>query len=78
VYLPSQLERTPTTLLLMVDRVKGGRVCTPHPHKGWADFTIMLECTPESQRECPPLHGSIETQSEAQSCICLLISEYTA
>jgi hypothetical protein len=37
VYLPSQLERTPTTLLFMVDRVKGGRVCMhppPSPRMG--------------------------------------------
>ncbi len=34
-----------TTFLVMVDRVKGER----HPHPtGWADFTLMMECTPES------------------------------
>jgi hypothetical protein len=44
----SQLERTPqtTTLLGMVDRVKGGG--TPQPSPGLADFTIMTECMPES------------------------------
>jgi hypothetical protein len=39
-----------TTLLMMVDRVKEGGcalVCTP-PSPGWAEFTIMMECTPES------------------------------
>jgi hypothetical protein len=47
VYLPSQLERTTATLLVMVDRVKGGGRAPP-PSPGWADFTIMMECTPES------------------------------
>jgi hypothetical protein len=31
VYLASQLEPTPTTLLLMVDRVKGGEGVHPPP-----------------------------------------------
>ncbi len=49
VYLPSQLERTPcTTLYVIVDRVKGGGRITPHPSPGWADFSIMMECTPKS------------------------------
>jgi hypothetical protein len=34
-----------TTLLVMVDRVKGGGM---HPLPGWDEFTIMLECTPEN------------------------------
>ncbi len=36
-----------TTLLMMVDRVKrGGRA--PPPSSGWAEFTIMMECTLKS------------------------------
>ncbi len=36
-----------TTLYLMVDRVKrGGRA--PPPSPGWANFSIIMECTPES------------------------------
>jgi hypothetical protein len=46
VYLPSQLERSPTTLYVMVDKVKGdGRA--PPPSPDWANF-VMMECTPES------------------------------
>ncbi len=37
------------TLYVMVDIVRGGgHAPTPHPHQGWADFSIMMECTPES------------------------------
>ncbi len=36
-----------TTLLVMVDRVKG-EWRAPAPSPGWADFTIMMECTPDS------------------------------
>ncbi len=36
-----------TTLLVMVDRVKGGGRVPPHS-AGWAEFTIMIEYTPES------------------------------
>jgi hypothetical protein len=35
----------------MVDREKGGgraAVHPPPPSLGWADFTLMMECTPES------------------------------
>jgi hypothetical protein len=36
-----------TTLLVIVDRVRGdGRA--PPPSPGWAEFTIMMECTRES------------------------------
>ncbi len=35
-----------TTLLVMVDRVKVGWHAPPTP--GWTDFTIVMECTPES------------------------------
>jgi hypothetical protein len=40
------------TLLVMVDRVKGGWRAAAHPlpSPGWADFTLMMECTPESGR----------------------------
>jgi hypothetical protein len=38
-----------TTSLVMVDRVKREGACTPlPPSPGWADFTIMMECMPES------------------------------
>jgi hypothetical protein len=40
----SQLE---CTLLVMVNRVKGGGVHPP-ASPGWAGFTILLACTPES------------------------------
>jgi hypothetical protein len=36
-----------TTLLVMVDRMKGGGRAPP-PSPCWADFTIMMECTTES------------------------------
>ncbi len=36
------------TLIDILDRVKGG-VHLP-PSLGWADFTILMECTPESGR----------------------------
>ncbi len=36
----------------MVDRVKGdGRAVHPPPSPAWADFTIMMECTPESDHD---------------------------
>jgi hypothetical protein len=51
-----------TTKLVMVDRVKGGgREPTPSP--GWAEFTIMMECTPESghcQSICTGTHNLLE------------------
>ncbi len=48
VYLPSQLERTcTTTLYMMVDISERGWACTP-PSPAWADFSIIIECTPES------------------------------
>jgi hypothetical protein len=43
-----------TTMLVMVDRVKGGGVHPP-PSPDWADFTIMMECTPESGHCHSPL-----------------------
>jgi hypothetical protein len=36
-----------TALLVMADGVKGGVLASP-PSPGWADSTIMMECTPES------------------------------
>jgi hypothetical protein len=39
-----------TTLLVMVDRLKGGRRA---PSPGWAEFTIMMECTTESAWSLP-------------------------
>ncbi len=45
VYLTSQLERI-TNLLVVVDRVKGEGGVLPSPSPGWAEFTIMMECTP--------------------------------
>ncbi len=36
-----------TTLHVMVDRVKGGGCALPTA-PGWADFTIVMECTPET------------------------------
>ncbi len=53
VYLPFQLERTPRIFIRdcgYSERV--GRANPPPPKKknspGWADFSIMMECTPES------------------------------
>jgi len=35
-------------LYVMVTRVKGGGCAVhPPPTSAWADFTIMIECTPE-------------------------------
>ncbi len=52
VYLPSHLERTLKLTLyshVIKKRVKGdGRA--PPPSPGWANFSIMMECTPESGR----------------------------
>jgi hypothetical protein len=48
VYLPSQLKCTKQTLYMMLDRVKGGWACIPPPLPAWADFSIVMECTPES------------------------------
>ncbi len=45
MYLLSKLERTP--LYVLVDIVTGvGR--EPPPSPGWANFSIIMECTPES------------------------------
>ncbi len=52
VYLPSQLERTPTTSLVMVDRVKGGGPVIPPPSTGWAEFTIMMDCVRQKGGYC--------------------------
>jgi hypothetical protein len=46
-----------TTLPLMVDRVKGEGHTPPMggaPSPVWAEFTIMMECTPESGH-CQPI-----------------------
>jgi hypothetical protein len=40
-----------TTLLVMVDRVKG-RGHAPPPSPGWADFAIMMECTTQESGRC--------------------------
>ena len=37
------------TLLVMVNVVKGGGRAPP-PSPAWANFTLMIECTPESSR----------------------------
>jgi hypothetical protein len=37
------------TLLVMVNVMKGGGH-TPPPLRAWANFTFMMECTPESSR----------------------------
>jgi hypothetical protein len=38
------------TLCVMVNIVKGGRRVSPPPSQAWANFSIMMECTPESGR----------------------------
>ncbi len=38
-----------TTLYMMVDVVKGDG-CEPPPSPGWADCTILMECTPANGR----------------------------
>ncbi len=48
VYLPTQLECTVYTATLLV-MVKGVGVYHP-PSPAWANFTLMMECTPESSR----------------------------
>jgi hypothetical protein len=48
--MPTQLERTlHATLLVMVNVMKGGGRAPP-PSPAWANFTLMMECTPESRR----------------------------
>ncbi len=44
--LPSSAGAYFTTLLVMLDCVTGG--VHPPPSSGWADFSITMECTPES------------------------------
>ncbi len=44
-----------TTLLVMVDRVKSGKGVHPPPSPGWADFTIMMECTTPESGHCHSL-----------------------
>jgi hypothetical protein len=36
------------TLLVMVNVMKGGWAFSPPPSPGWVNFTLMMECTPES------------------------------
>ncbi len=41
------------TLLVMVNVIKGGGRAVhppPSPSPAWANFTLMMECTPESSR----------------------------
>ncbi len=38
------------TLLVMVNVVKGGGRAAPTPLPAWSNFTLMMECTPESSR----------------------------
>jgi hypothetical protein len=47
VYLPLSAGAYTTTLLLMIDRMKGGG--PPHPAPVWAEFTIMMKCTSTSE-----------------------------
>ncbi len=65
VYLPSQLERTTQLYTLWVDRVKEiGRA--PPTSPGWANFSIMMECTPENGKcrsACTLWLGPQSTQS---------------
>jgi hypothetical protein len=49
VYLPTQLER-------MVNVMKGGGRETP----AWANFTLLMECTPESSR-CYSVDSVVQT-----------------
>ncbi len=63
VYLPSQLQGAyTTTLYVMIDRVKGGGgACTSivlQPSLAWANFSIIMECTPESGR-CHALYSVV-------------------
>jgi hypothetical protein len=47
------------TLYVMVDKVKGGGRAPP-PSPGWHDFSIMMECTPESGF-CHSIYVSIDS-----------------
>ncbi len=38
------------TLLVMVNVMKGGGGLHPPPSPAWVNFTLMIECTPESNR----------------------------
>ncbi len=51
-YLPSQALSGSAhhNLYVMVDIEEGGWACTLHPHAVWANFSIVMECTPECCR----------------------------
>jgi hypothetical protein len=52
-----------TTLLVMVDEVKGeGRAVHPPPTPAWADFTIMTECTSKNGH-FPSVYSVVSTMS---------------
>ncbi len=52
VYLPHSAEAYTATLYVMVNVVKGGGRAPPPPPPApaWANFSIMMECTPKSNR----------------------------
>jgi hypothetical protein len=62
------------TLLVMVNGMKGGGRVPPSP--AWANFTLMMECTPESSRcfsvysvtrtDPPPTAGHFCDESKTQ------------
>ncbi len=52
---PQSTYRSRGALYVMVDTVKGIGVHPP-PSPDWADFTIMMECTPESGH-CQPVYS---------------------
>jgi hypothetical protein len=60
VCLPTQLERTLQLYLVMVNVMKGLSVHPP-PSPAWANFTLMMECTPESSR-CYSVYSVVCTQ----------------
>ncbi len=54
---------------MIVDIVKGAGRAPPHP-QAWADFTFMMECTPESGH-CHSVHSVVfHIRKEIQSLYC--------
>ncbi len=61
------------TLLVMVNVMKGSVRLDVHPPPlpAWANFTFMMECTPESSR-CYTVYSVVQTLVISQQCPALI------